>query len=317
MDTHPLSLDLSWHQVAIETCNLNDADLRALAKKTKLLIATVGPYGLYGEHAFKACAENGTHYLDVTGEVPFVSDMIKKYESTAKSNGCIMIPQIGIESAPADLVTWTLVDMIRRKLSAPTGEVVVSVHDLKCVLESSFTFAWLINPQLSTIGWNLELSSLLTRYLESKRSCSSTRSWRNITYPHPRGFSSQITDHQAPRLPHSIRSRHPDKLSRGNGGPANHLSELGSSARYCKLRPKLPFQWVYESQELFRCHCYSFRPHDGHVSARNPALQATCQEICVSAWRGTDKGAVKKWSYRISWYRDTGYHDAKSAQGLL
>lgn len=103
----------------------------ALAKKTILLITTVGPYARYGEHAFKACAENGTHYLDVTGEIPWVAQMIKKYEKTAKDSGAIMIPQIGVESAPADLMTWKLVDMIRKKFSAPTAEVVVSVHEAK------------------------------------------------------------------------------------------------------------------------------------------------------------------------------------------
>lgn len=117
----------------IEICNLNDEELSALAKKTKVLIATVGPYALYGEHAFKACAKNGTHYLDVTGEVPYVADMIKKYEKAAQASGAIMIPQIGVDSAPADLITWTLVDMIRRKLSVPTAEVVVSVHDMRSV----------------------------------------------------------------------------------------------------------------------------------------------------------------------------------------
>jgi short subunit dehydrogenase-like uncharacterized protein len=110
---------------------LKDADLSSLAKKTRVLISTVGPYALYGEHAFKACAENGTHYLDVTGEVAYVADMIKKYEKTAQASGSIMIPQIGIESAPADLVTWSLVSMIREKFSAPTGEVIVSIHELK------------------------------------------------------------------------------------------------------------------------------------------------------------------------------------------
>lgn len=105
--------------------------MSALAKKTKVLISTVGPYALYGEHAFKACAENGTHYLDVTGEVAYVADMIKKYEKAAKASGAIMIPQIGVESAPADLVTWSLVSMIREKFSAPTAEVVVSVHELR------------------------------------------------------------------------------------------------------------------------------------------------------------------------------------------
>ncbi len=96
-------------------------------------MATVGPYSLYGEHAFKACAENGTHYLDVTGEVPYVADMIKKYEKIAKATGAIMIPQIGLDSAPSDLVTWTLVNMIRNRLSVPTADVVVSIHDIVLV----------------------------------------------------------------------------------------------------------------------------------------------------------------------------------------
>ncbi|KAE9367343.1 hypothetical protein N431DRAFT_561351 [Stipitochalara longipes BDJ] len=117
-------------QPAIETCNLNDAELSALSKKTKILIAAVGPYCIYGEHAFKACAENGTHYLDVTGEVPYVAEMIKKYEKTAQASGAIMIPQIGLDSAPADLVTWTLVNMIRNRFSAPTAEAIVSMHEI-------------------------------------------------------------------------------------------------------------------------------------------------------------------------------------------
>jgi short subunit dehydrogenase-like uncharacterized protein len=112
---------------------LNDEELSALAKKTKVLIATVGPYAKYGEYAFKACAKNGTHYLDVTGEVAYVAQMIQKYEQTAKASGAIMIPQIGVESAPADLITWTIVKMIREKLSAKTGEVVFSLHEFKQV----------------------------------------------------------------------------------------------------------------------------------------------------------------------------------------
>jgi len=113
-------------QPGIEICQLNDEDLSALAKKTKVLITTVGPYGLYGEHAFKACAENGTHYLDATGEVPYVAKMIQKYESAAKASGALMFPQIAIESAPPDVITWLLVKMIKERFSAPTGEVVIS-----------------------------------------------------------------------------------------------------------------------------------------------------------------------------------------------
>ncbi|RFU23700.1 hypothetical protein B7463_g12639, partial [Scytalidium lignicola] len=110
----------------IEVCNLNDKELDALAKKTIVLIATVGPYTVYGEHAFKACAENGTHYIDCTAEVPYVTKMIKKYESVAKKTGAIMIPQLGLESSAADLLTWSTVKKVRERFSAPTKEVIVS-----------------------------------------------------------------------------------------------------------------------------------------------------------------------------------------------
>ena len=106
---------------------MDSNELANLAKKTLILISTVGPYGAYGEHAFKACAENGTHYFDCTGEVPFVAKMITKYEDAAKSTGAFMFPQIGIESAPPDLVTWSLASMNRSRFGVPTGHVTVAI----------------------------------------------------------------------------------------------------------------------------------------------------------------------------------------------
>jgi len=127
----------------IEICNLNDNELATLSKKTFILITTVGPYGAYGEHAFKACAENGTHYLDVTGEAAFVARMIKKYEDAAKASGAVMFPQIGIESAPPDLITWSLASALRSRFSAPTRDVTVSLHNIRLAspLLLSFFFA--------------------------------------------------------------------------------------------------------------------------------------------------------------------------------
>ena len=115
----------------IEICRLNDADLLALAKKTRVLITTVGPYAQYGEHAFKACAEAGTHYVDCTGEVVWTRAMIEKYEATAQRTGTVMIPQSGFDSAPSDLLTWSMAQMIRSQLSADVADVVVDIHDLK------------------------------------------------------------------------------------------------------------------------------------------------------------------------------------------
>ncbi|KAG8165503.1 hypothetical protein KVR01_004055 [Diaporthe batatas] len=117
-------------QPAIEISNLNDGDLAALAKKTFILITTVGPYGRHGEHAFKACAENGTHYFDATGEVPFIARMIKKYDKVAKQTGSMLFPASGVESAPADLSVWALAKHNRTEFAAKTREVVLSCHKL-------------------------------------------------------------------------------------------------------------------------------------------------------------------------------------------
>lgn len=117
-------------QPSIEVAQLEKSDLLRLTKTTKVLITTVGPYHKYGLAVVEACAETGTHYLDVTGEVPWVHDMIKKYHDKAKSTGAIIIPQNGIESAPTDLMCWALVAHTRRTLNVGTGEIIYSIHDL-------------------------------------------------------------------------------------------------------------------------------------------------------------------------------------------
>ncbi|KAI0166366.1 hypothetical protein GGR57DRAFT_23365 [Xylariaceae sp. FL1272] len=96
---------------------------------TASIITTVGPYAQYGEAAFKACAAAGTHYFDCTGESVWHKNMIKKYEREAQASGAMMFPQSGVESAPSDL-TFALTSTIKSELSAPTGDVVVSLHEL-------------------------------------------------------------------------------------------------------------------------------------------------------------------------------------------
>ncbi|KAI1430602.1 hypothetical protein GGR50DRAFT_690356 [Xylaria sp. CBS 124048] len=128
---HDLNPDRESPQV--EVCGLNDADLAVLAKKTFVLIAAVGPYGKHGEYAVRACAEAGTHYLDCTGEAVWHAAMIKKYNEVAKASGARIIPQVGIESAISDLVTFSLASLIKSALSAPVADVVVSLHEIRSV----------------------------------------------------------------------------------------------------------------------------------------------------------------------------------------
>jgi short subunit dehydrogenase-like uncharacterized protein len=125
------SLNSDRAELGVEVCQLEKSELLELAKKTKVLITTVGPYHKYGTVVVEACAETGTHYLDVTGETPWVYEMIQKYDSTAQKNKAIIIPQNGIESAPTDLLCWSLVSFIREKLHVGTAEIVECLYDLK------------------------------------------------------------------------------------------------------------------------------------------------------------------------------------------
>ena len=95
------------------------------------MINTIGPYYLYGSPVVEVCANNGTHYLDVTGESPWVLEMIQKYHDTAKANHAVIIPEIGVESAPSDLLAFSLTQLIRKELSVGAGDVVACLHELK------------------------------------------------------------------------------------------------------------------------------------------------------------------------------------------
>ncbi|KAL8951081.1 MAG: hypothetical protein Q9222_002921 [Ikaeria aurantiellina] len=137
------SINADRKHPVVETSSLSIDELTSLAKKTRLILNTVGPYFRYSSPVIQACAETGTHYLDVTGETPWVYEMIQKYHETARDNGAIIIPEIGLESSPSDLLAWTLTNLIRDHLSVGTREIVASVHTMKS-LPSGGTLATIV-----------------------------------------------------------------------------------------------------------------------------------------------------------------------------
>ena len=76
-----------------------------------------------------------------TGETPWVRQIVSKYHEVAKRNSAIMIPEIGIESAPSDLVACLAVSEIRRAHQCGTRDVVCSVHELKAAGPSGGTLS--------------------------------------------------------------------------------------------------------------------------------------------------------------------------------
>lgn len=106
-------------------------ELQKMAESTTVLINTVGPYCRYGTPVVEACVKAGTHYVDCTGEHPWVKEMITKYHDLARKNGAIIIPECAIESAPADLVGYILSKTIRDELNVKTSDVRLSLCETK------------------------------------------------------------------------------------------------------------------------------------------------------------------------------------------
>jgi len=81
----------------------DEASLRRMCRQSRVVISTVGPYALYGEPLVKTCAESGTDYCDLTGEVQWIRRMIERYESTARRSGARIVHCCGFDSIPSDL----------------------------------------------------------------------------------------------------------------------------------------------------------------------------------------------------------------------
>lgn len=91
-------------KVDIIVADSNDAaSLDQMSKQTQVIISTVGPYLKYGEPLIKSCADNGTDYVDLTGEAIFIKDMMDKYQDTAKQSGARIVNSCGFDSIPSDL----------------------------------------------------------------------------------------------------------------------------------------------------------------------------------------------------------------------
>ena len=88
--------------------SMDRGSMDALAQQTTVVCTTVGPYAKYGEALVAACAEHGTHYVDLTGEVQFIRRMIDGYEERARASGARIVHCCGFDSIPSDIGVFML-----------------------------------------------------------------------------------------------------------------------------------------------------------------------------------------------------------------
>jgi short subunit dehydrogenase-like uncharacterized protein len=90
------------------------SSLASMVTATQVVATTVGPYSKYGKPLIAACADAGTHYADLTGEVGFVRHAIDTHDATAKRSGARLVVSCGFDSIPSDLGVLVLHDGVRR-----------------------------------------------------------------------------------------------------------------------------------------------------------------------------------------------------------
>ncbi|MBS2014626.1 MAG: saccharopine dehydrogenase NADP-binding domain-containing protein [Deltaproteobacteria bacterium] len=82
---------------------LDEASLDALVPQTSVVCTTVGPFAQYGKKLVASCAKFGTHYCDITGETPFIREMIDQHHERAKEMRARIVHCCGFDSIPFDL----------------------------------------------------------------------------------------------------------------------------------------------------------------------------------------------------------------------
>lgn len=108
----------SWELIfadATQPSSLND-----MAARTRVVVATVGPYVHHGLPMVAACAAAGTDYVDLTGEPLFIRDSIDAYHKQAVDTGARIVHSCGFDSIPSDLTVYAL---HRRAQDEQAGEL--------------------------------------------------------------------------------------------------------------------------------------------------------------------------------------------------
>lgn len=96
------------------------AALAAVARRAEVLVSTVGPFVDLGRPALDAALAAGCHYVDSTGEQPFIRWAFEQ-DDRARQAGIVAVPACGYDYVPGDLLASLAADAV-----APAQEVHVA-----------------------------------------------------------------------------------------------------------------------------------------------------------------------------------------------
>lgn len=88
--------------------DLNDASaLDAALQEVVLVLHLAGPYRHTYKPVLEACLRTGTHYLDITGEIPVYQELAAR-DAEARQCGVMLLPGVGFDVVPTDCLALYL-----------------------------------------------------------------------------------------------------------------------------------------------------------------------------------------------------------------
>ncbi|MCC2104514.1 MAG: saccharopine dehydrogenase NADP-binding domain-containing protein [Hyphomicrobiales bacterium] len=109
----------------------NPQSLLGMAKRTRVVLTTVGPYQIYGSDLVAACAAEGTDYADLCGEPAWMRAMIDANDAQAKKTGARIVFSCGFDSIPFDLGVLTLQTEATKRFGKPFARVKGRVRKMR------------------------------------------------------------------------------------------------------------------------------------------------------------------------------------------
>ena len=111
------------------------ASVGQMVSDCKVVITTVGPYQLYGEELIKQCAEQGTDYVDLSGEPSWMHETIAQHSAAAKASGARIVHSCGFDSIPFDLGVYCL----QQHAITQTGKPIATVKGRVRAMNGTFS----------------------------------------------------------------------------------------------------------------------------------------------------------------------------------
>lgn len=136
--------------------------LEATCRQTRVVLSTVGPYALHGSELIAASIATGTDYCDLSGEVPWMRQMLDRHAEAAAASGARLVHCCGFDSIPSDVGCWWLqreavarfgrpLRRVRARVrrirgSASGGTVASMLNIIEQAREDKDVARWMANP---------------------------------------------------------------------------------------------------------------------------------------------------------------------------